>query len=92
MVTLNGAIAAQPFITIIQTLQNAVNALAAAISANDTIGRIILQVYSPDGKTSSTIDIQFALNSADSAAILNDIKNVLSNDVNIETNALGAIT
>lgn len=92
MVTLAGAISAQPYVAILETLNAAVASLATAIAANDTIGRITLQVYDPTGKTSSTIDIQFALNAADSAAILNDIKNVLANDVNIQTNTLGAIT
>jgi hypothetical protein len=92
MVSLAGAIAAQPYITTLQNLNAAVAALAAAIAANNTIGHIDLQVFDPTGKTSSTITISFQLNSADSAAILNDIKNVLANDVNIQSNTLGAIT
>jgi hypothetical protein len=92
MVTLAGAKAAQPYIGTLNTLNTAVAALAAAIAANNTIGQITIQVYSADGKTSSTISIPFALNAADSATILNDIKNVIANDVNIQTNALGAIT
>ena len=54
--------------------------------------KLKITVYSSDGKTSNTITISFSLNAADSAALLNDIKNILANDVNIETNALGAIT
>jgi len=92
MVTLAGAKAAQPYIAKLDTLNAAVASLATAIAANNTIGRITLQVYSSAGSMSNTIDIVFALNASDSAAILNDIKNVLANDVNIETNALGAIT
>lgn len=92
MVSLTGAIAAQPYVVTLNNLNSAVAALAAAIAANKTIGTITLQVYDSTGKTSSTISISFPLNAADSAAILNDIKNVLANDVNIQTNALGAIT
>ncbi len=92
MVTLAGAINAQPYIKTIDDLNSAVTALASAISGNQTIGQIALQVFAPDGRTSSTINVNFPLNLVDSAAILNDIKNVLANDVNIQTNALGAIT
>jgi hypothetical protein len=92
MVSLAGAEQCPPIVSAIVLLDNAVAALAAAISANDTIGSITLQVYAPGGQTSSTITINYSLNLADSQAIMNDIKNVLANDVNIQTNALGAIT
>ena len=92
MVSLNGAIAAEPIVAQINILQVAVNQLAAALTANDIIGRMTLQVFAPGGQSSSTIDILYTLNLGDSQAILNDIKNVLNNDINILTNQLGAIT
>jgi hypothetical protein len=92
MVSLSGAQQCPPLVAAILTLDAAVAALAAVIAANDTIGQITLQVYAPGGQTSSTVVITYPLSLADSQAIFNDIKNILSNDVNIETNALGAIT
>lgn len=93
MVTLNGAIAAQPYISIIQQLQAAFNALGSAVTGGGSVWKIDIQVYiDSTNKTSTTITIPFTFNAADSAAILNDIKNVIGNDINIETNALGAIT
>ena len=93
MVTLNGAIAAQPYIQIIQQLQAAFNALGVAVTGGGSIWKIDIQVYTDaTNKASSTITIPFTFNAQDSAAILNDIKNIIGNDINIEINSLGAIT
>lgn len=90
MVSLAGAQEAQPFVTEINNLQTAFNALASAISSNGTIWKFDLQVYIGSSSTTITLSDQFS--AADSAAILNDIKNVIGTKINVQTNALGAIT
>jgi hypothetical protein len=91
MVTLAGAIAAQPYIAQLQNLNKAVADLAAAISANSTVAQIMLQVLDSQ-QNSSMVTISYPFNVADSNAIFWDIKNIIANDVNIQTNALGVIT
>ncbi len=90
MVSLAGAVSAQPYVTEINNLQAAFNALASAIDANGTIWKIDLQINVGSASRTITILDNFAV--ADSAAVLNDIKNIIGNKINVQTNALGAIT
>ncbi len=90
MVSLTGAENAQPYVTEINKLQAAFDQLAAAINGNGTIWKIVIDAYV--GGPSTTITVLDNFSGADSAAILNDIKNVIGNKINVQTNALGAIT
>ncbi len=90
MVSLTGAEAAQPYVTEINKLQAAFDQLAAAITGGGTIWKIVIDAYI--GGPSTTITVLDNFSGGDSTAILNDIKNVIGNKINIQTNALGAIT
>jgi hypothetical protein len=92
MVSYNGAKQAEPIVEQIDELNGYINELIAAIAQNNSqIWRLSVDYYDNAG-TSHSILIDYKLNAADSAAIFNDIKNILSNDVNILNNELGAIT
>lgn len=92
MVSLAGAEAAQPYVTEINNLNAAVIALTNAIAQNNaSIWKISLDYYDNNG-TSHTILILDTCSAADTNAILWDIKNILANKINIQTNSLGAIT
>jgi hypothetical protein len=92
MVSLAGAEAAQPYVTEINNLQAAFDALAAAVAGNDTIWQLTINLYAGGTGPSTTIIIKDNFAAADSIAILNDIENIIGNKINIQTNALGAIT
>jgi hypothetical protein len=92
MVSLQGAEDAQPYVTEINKLQAAFDQLGAMIAGNDTIWQIVIQAYAGGSGPSSTVSITNTFSEADSAAILNDIKNIIGNTINVLTNELGQIT
>ena len=95
MVSLAGAEAAPPLVALINTLQASVTAFNAAAGDNTSrIWKIEIQALVKGKNTTMTLTLPQGngLSNADSAAILFDIRNILGNQVAIQTNALGAIT
>lgn len=94
MVSLVGAEQCPPLVSLINTLQAAVDALNTVAGDNTSqIWKIEINalVKGANRTITLTLPTDHALNNADSVAILFDIRNILGNQVNIQTNALGAI-